>query len=179
MRQDAERDPAGLGLHYRVITLSPVTWGSGAAKTYDSRSGCRAENAYRGFVVLELRGFRPAAQNRYRPSPGDKPRQLHTPTARGSRSGRTLSPSSSSTSKRRQPRIPPAATAVHAGLERVGRSEARLRISGPRHLCEWQACLVGNQAALASLSGPGATKQLFSEIIFTSGSRSYTAPYLF
>jgi len=92
LRADAERVLAGLGLHYRVVTLCTGDLGQGAAKTYDLEVWLPGQDAYREisscstFEAYQAR----RAKIRYRPTAGDKPRPVHTLNGSGVAIGRTL-----------------------------------------------------------------------------------------
>ncbi|MEZ4364704.1 MAG: serine--tRNA ligase [Kofleriaceae bacterium] len=92
LRADAERVLAGLGLHYRAVTLCTGDLGQGAAKTYDLEVWLPGQGAYReisscsNFEAYQAR----RAKIRYRPSAGDKPRPVHTLNGSGVAIGRTL-----------------------------------------------------------------------------------------
>jgi seryl-tRNA synthetase len=92
MRRDAERVLQGLGLHYRVVALCTGDLGFGASKTYDLEVWLPGQDAYREISSCsncdDFQARR--AKIRYRPSPGDKPRPVHTLNGSGLPLGRTL-----------------------------------------------------------------------------------------
>ena len=92
LRQDAERVLQGLGLHYRVVTLCTGDLGNSAAKTYDLEVWLPGQDAYReisscsNFEDYQAR----RAKIRFRPTPGEKPRPVHTLNGSGIAVGRTV-----------------------------------------------------------------------------------------
>jgi seryl-tRNA synthetase len=92
MVRDAERVLQGLGLHYRVVTLCAGDMGFSAAKTYDLEVWLPGQQAYREISscsnCTDFQARR--AKIRYRPTPGDKPRPVHTLNGSGLPLGRTL-----------------------------------------------------------------------------------------
>jgi seryl-tRNA synthetase len=92
LRQDAERVLQGLGLHYRVIALCTGDLGFSAAKTYDLEVWLPGQDAYREISSCSnCEDFQARrAKIRYRRSPGEKPRFVHTLNGSGIAVGRTL-----------------------------------------------------------------------------------------
>jgi seryl-tRNA synthetase len=89
---DAERVLQGLGLHYRVVELCAGDLGFAAAKTYDIEVWLPGQGAYReisscsNFEDFQAR----RAKIRYRPSPGEKARPVHTLNGSGVAIGRAI-----------------------------------------------------------------------------------------
>jgi seryl-tRNA synthetase len=92
MREAAERVLAGLGLHYRVVTLCSADLGFAAAKTYDLEVWLPGQGAYREISsVSNCEDFQARrAKIRYRTAAGEKPRPVHTLNGSGLAVGRTL-----------------------------------------------------------------------------------------
>jgi len=92
MREAAERVLAGLGLHYRVVTLCTGDMGFAAAKTYDLEVWLPGQDAFREISsVSNCEDFQARrAKIRYRPAAGEKPRSVHTLNGSGLAIGRTL-----------------------------------------------------------------------------------------
>jgi seryl-tRNA synthetase len=92
LRDDAERVLRTLELHYRVVSLCTGDLGFTAAKTYDLEVWLPGQDTYReisscsNFEDFQAR----RAKIRYRPTPGDKPRPVHTLNGSGIAIGRTL-----------------------------------------------------------------------------------------
>ncbi len=92
LRDDAEEILRRLGLHYRVSLLCTGDLGNAAAKTYDLEVWLPGQNAYReisscsNFEDWQAR----RAMIRYRPGPGEKPRDAHTLIGSGLAMGRTI-----------------------------------------------------------------------------------------
>jgi seryl-tRNA synthetase len=123
LRQDAERVLQGLGLHYRVVTLCTGDLGFSAAKTYDLEVWLPGQGAYREISSCSnCEDFQARrAKIRYRPSPGEKPRYVHTLNGSGIAVGRTMvaifeqyQQADGSIA------IPPALRPYMGGLERLG-----------------------------------------------------------
>ena len=92
LRTDAERVLQGLGLHYRVVLLCSADMGFASAKTYDLEVWLPGQDTYReisscsNFEDFQAR----RAKIRYRPTPGEKPRHVHTINGSGIAVGRTI-----------------------------------------------------------------------------------------
>ena len=92
LRDQAEAVLQGLGLHYRVVTLSTGDLGFGAAKTYDLEVWLPGQAAFREISSCSnYEGFQARrAKIRYRAAVGDKARPCHTLNGSGLAIGRTL-----------------------------------------------------------------------------------------
>jgi seryl-tRNA synthetase len=92
LRDQAEAVLQGLGLHYRVVTLSTGDLGFGAAKTYDLEVWLPGQAAFREISSCSnYEGFQARrAKIRYRAAAGDKARPCHTLNGSGLAIGRTL-----------------------------------------------------------------------------------------
>jgi seryl-tRNA synthetase len=92
LRLDAERVLQGLGLHYRVITLCTGDLGFASSKTYDLEVWLPGQDAYREISSCSnCEDFQARrAKIRYRATPGEKPRLVHTLNGSGVAVGRTL-----------------------------------------------------------------------------------------
>ena len=92
LRDQAEAVLQGLGLHYRVVTLSTGDLGFGAAKTYDLEVWLPGQAAFReisscsNYEAFQAR----RAKIRYRAAVGEKPRACHTLNGSGVAIGRAL-----------------------------------------------------------------------------------------
>ncbi len=90
--RQAEAVLQGLGVPYRVVTLSTGDMGFAAAKTYDIEVWLPGQQCYREISSCsnceEFQARR--ADLRYRPASGGKPRFLHTLNGSGLAVGRTL-----------------------------------------------------------------------------------------
>ncbi|MBO8159985.1 serine--tRNA ligase [Thermosyntropha sp.] len=92
MTRDAERVLQLLGLPYRVVLLCTGDMGFSAAKTYDIEVWLPSYNEYKEISSCSnCEDFQARRANiRYRPSPKDKPRYVHTLNGSGVAVGRTL-----------------------------------------------------------------------------------------
>ncbi len=92
MRQDAERVLQGLGLHYRVVTLCTADISFAAAKTYDLEVWLPGQGLYKEISSCSnCEDFQARrAKIRYRATPGEKPRPVHTLNGSGIAIGRTI-----------------------------------------------------------------------------------------
>jgi len=90
--RQAEAVLQGLGLPYRVVTLSSGDMGFAAAKTYDIEVWLPGQGMYREISSCSnCEAFQARrADLRYRPSAGGRPRFLHTLNGSGLAVGRTL-----------------------------------------------------------------------------------------
>ncbi len=92
LTRDAEEVLKRLGLPYRVVLLCAGDMGFGAAKCYDLEVWLPGQNAYReisscsNFEDFQAR----RAKIRFRDSPGEKPRLVHTLNGSGLAVGRTV-----------------------------------------------------------------------------------------
>lgn len=92
MTRDAEKVLQLLGLPYRVVLLCTGDMGFSAAKTYDIEVWLPSYNEYKEISSCSnCEDFQARRANmRYRPSPKDKPRYVHTLNGSGVAVGRTL-----------------------------------------------------------------------------------------
>lgn len=92
MTRDAEKVLQLLGLPYRVVLLCTGDMGFSAAKTYDIEVWLPSYNEYKEISSCSnCEDFQARRANmRYRPSPKDKPRYVHTLNGSGVAAGRTL-----------------------------------------------------------------------------------------
>ena len=92
LTNDAEEILKRLGLHYRVVSLCAGDLGFSASKCYDIEVWLPGQNAYReisscsNFLDFQAR----RANIRYRETPKDKPRFVHTLNGSGLAVGRTV-----------------------------------------------------------------------------------------
>ncbi len=92
MVRDAEEVLRRLGLPYRVVLLCTGDMGFTSAKTYDIEVWMAGQGKYREISSCSnCEDFQARRANiRYRPSPGEKPRYVHTLNGSGVAVGRTL-----------------------------------------------------------------------------------------
>ena len=92
MVRDAEEVLRRLNLPYRVVLLCTGDMGFTSAKTYDIEVWMAGQGRYREISSCSnCEDFQARRANiRYRPSPGEKPRYVHTLNGSGVAVGRTL-----------------------------------------------------------------------------------------
>ncbi|HEY0478588.1 MAG TPA: serine--tRNA ligase [Kofleriaceae bacterium] len=122
LRAEAERVLQGLGLHYRVVALCTGDLGFSSSKTYDLEVWLPGQDAYREISSCSnCEDFQARrAKIRYRPSPGDKPRHVHTLNGSGVAIGRTIVAIFEQYQQADGSiRIPPVLVPYMGGLERI------------------------------------------------------------
>lgn len=92
LTNDAERVLQGLGLPYRVVCLSTGDLGFSSAKTYDIEVYMPSYNRYVEISSCsDFEDYQARRANiKYRPTPGEKPRLVHTLNGSGVAIGRTV-----------------------------------------------------------------------------------------